>query len=90
MFYKNKHTAWRQIDYIDRIEEKIFKILDDYKISKDWDYYKAIPINEDWSQNTHCWFCPLRDAEKAYELWVDMCPEKKDNATIDSEWDIEF
>jgi hypothetical protein len=32
----------------------------------------------------------LRSQEKAYELWVEMCPAKKDNATIDAENDIEF
>jgi hypothetical protein len=47
MFYRYKHHQGRQIDYIDDIEKKIYKILDDYKLSQDWDYYKAIPINED-------------------------------------------
>lgn len=89
MFYRYKHHQGKQIDYIDDIEKKIYKILDDYKLSQDWDYYKPIPINEDWSQNTHCRFCPLRSQEKAYELWVDMCPERQDNAKIDEE-DIDF
>lgn len=89
-FYRYKHSQWKQIDYIDRIEEKVYHILDEYKTSQDWEYYEAKPINEDWSQNTHCWFCPLRSQEKAYELWVEMCPAKKDNATIDAEEDIEF
>lgn len=90
IFYKYSHKQWKQIDYIDEIEAKIFKILDDYKLSQDWDYYEPIPINEDWSHNSHCWFCPLRDADKAYELWLEMCPAKKDNATIDDESDIDF
>jgi len=90
ILYLKKAWIINQIDYIDDIESKVFTIIDNYKLSSEMDYWRPSPKNEDWSDCSHCWFCPLRNAESAADIWMEICPAKKDNSKIDIDWEIDF
>ncbi len=86
------NTCWllNQIDYIDDIETKVFKIIDDYKWSKERDLYRPKPVNEDGSKLSSCRYCPMRDGESAAKAWLSICPAAADWATLDIDQEILF
>jgi hypothetical protein len=90
VLYKNKCWLINQIDYIDDIEKKVFDIIDNYKLSKEMDMYRPKPLNEDWSACSACRYCPMRNAEKAAEAWLPVCPAMADSASIDISWTDEI
>jgi hypothetical protein len=90
VLYKNKCWLINQIDYIDDIEKKVFNIIDNYKLSKEMDMYRPKPLNEDWSACSACWYCAMRNWEKATEAWLPVCPAMMDNASIDTSWENEI
>ncbi|HPC34137.1 MAG TPA: PD-(D/E)XK nuclease family protein [Candidatus Absconditabacterales bacterium] len=90
ILYLKKAGIINQIDYIDDIESKVFTIIDNYKLSSEMDYWRPSPKNEDGSDCSHCWFCPLRNAESAADIGMEICPAKKDNSKIDIDGEIDF
>lgn len=87
--YKNKVWLLNNKEYIDNVEEKVKKICNDYKNAKESWWFFPSDTNEDWSASSCCWYCPMRNADKAAEYWLEVCPLKKDLSSLDW-WAIEF
>lgn len=78
MMYMKKHNQVNQVEYIDDIENKVKKVLENYRMAKETEFFQP-------QRCSSCFYCPLRNAwENQCQLWKDQ------SVIIDESQEISF
>lgn len=92
ILYRYKHNEINQEDYIDNVEEKVTRLVRNYRLAKESDFFVPNRRTPSWEQVWCCYYCPLRTLEDAEKIGKPQCElwEWWVTLDIDSLQEIEF